>query len=210
MASKAWLLRLSLVPSWLHYPLFQVVQVLPAVFSSVCAPTGLQRHTYGHLTATLSSRYTAQKERSKERSQARCAHQEFQHSGGEGRRTENSKAARATIQSTRAKGREERDQRLVLYHCPPGRTFSAFGASLPLPLHTTPNKGDLEPRTPSFRPCNGSQRLRLWFEFVHTSEVCFLATWAKRSSQNLGIIPGSSLSPIILEIHYEQEGSDTD
>ena len=54
VASKAWLLRLSLVPSWLHYPLFQVVQALPAVFSSVCASTGLHRHTYGHLTATLS------------------------------------------------------------------------------------------------------------------------------------------------------------
>lgn len=33
VASKAWLLRLSLVPSWLHYPLFQAVQALPAVFS---------------------------------------------------------------------------------------------------------------------------------------------------------------------------------
>ena len=43
----------------------------------------------------------------------------------------------------------------------------------------------------------------------HTSWVCFLAISAKRSSQNLGIIPGSSLKPIILENTLWVGGSKT-
>lgn len=209
VARKPWLLRLSLVPRWLHYPLFQVVQVLPTVFSYVCAPTRLQRSIYGHITATL---YVAMQHKRRE---ARKGAGMGCTPGVPALRRwgkENWEFKGSTSYNTKHKSKRRRRERPEInpLPLPTRKNLFCIWDLLSPPLHTTPKKGDLEPRTPSFRPCNGSQWLQLWFEFVHTSEVCFLATWAKRSSQNLGIIPGSSLSPIILEIHYEQEESDTD